>query len=137
MGKFALTKEERLSSRKSIEELFSDGESFLIFPLKIVWKVVDDADFLQPSQAAFSVSKKKFKRAVKRNLLKRRMRESYRSNKHLIYLPLIQQNKKLIFMAIFIGKEILDYSKIEKAMKRVLFRLASEVEKQKSQLKEQ
>ena len=128
MGKFSLTNEERLSSRKSIEDLFSDGESFLIFPLKVVWKVVD-GDFSLPSQVAFSVSKKNYKRAVKRNLLKRRMRESFRKNKYLLYNPLIPKNRKLVFMVIFIGKEILDSPKIEKSMKRVLFRLVEEIEK--------
>jgi len=129
MGKFSLTNEERLSSRKSIEELFSYGESFLIFPLKVVWKIVDDVNFSLPAQVAFSVSKKNFKQAVKRNLLKRKMRESYRTNKNQLYGSLIQKNRKLVFMVIFIGKEIPDASKIEKSMKRVLFRLVEEVEK--------
>ncbi|MEE4286039.1 MAG: ribonuclease P protein component [Mariniphaga sp.] len=118
---FSFKKAERLCSKKQIEKLFSEGNSFLFYPLKVVYA---DVDFSQPypAKAAFTVSKKLFKTAVRRNLIKRRMREAYRLNKQLLVNEVISA-KKIIFF-IYIAKEILDFQTIEKAMKRSLAVLA-------------
>ena len=118
---FSFKKAERLCSKKQIEKLFSEGNSFLYYPLKVVYT---DIDFPEPfpAKAAFSVSKKRFKNAVRRNLIKRRMREAYRLNKHLLILD-ENSSKKAVFF-IYIGKEILDFQAIEKALKRSLVTLA-------------
>ena len=93
MEGFTLHKEERLCSQKIIGDLFTSGESFLAYPLKVVFLKTDlDSS---PVQAAFTVSKRNFKRAVKRNLLKRRMREAYRLNKPGFYEVLVAKNIKL------------------------------------------
>ncbi len=115
MERFTLKKEERLCSPKILGELFISGESFLVYPLKVVFL---KSDLPQPfaAQAAFAVSKRNFKRAVKRNLLKRRMREAYRLNKHLLYDELAARNSHISIIFIFVGKDILDFDKIEKAM---------------------
>jgi ribonuclease P protein component len=118
---FSFKKAERLCSKKQIEKLFSEGNSFLFYPLKVVYM---DFDFPEPfpAKSAFSVSKKRFKTAVQRNLIKRRMREAYRLNKQLFTLD-DNSSKKAVFF-IYIGKEILDFQTIEKAMKRSLAALA-------------
>lgn len=118
---FSFKKAERLCSKKQIEKLFSEGNSFLFYPLKIVYT---DIDFPEPfpAKAVFTVSKKRFKSAVRRNLIKRRMREAYRLNKHLLALNENFSKKAVSF--IYIGKEILDFQPIEKAMKRSLIALA-------------
>ncbi len=67
-----------------------------------------------------SVSKRRFKRAYKRNLLKRRIREAYRLNKHLIF-PLLEKNSVNIAIAfVYLPTGILPYSEIEKAMRATL-----------------
>lgn len=115
MERFTLKKSERLCSHKTLEQLFDSGESFLVFPLKVVF-LKSEMPLLHPAEAAFAVSKRNFKRAVKRNLLKRRMREAYRLNKHLLYDKLTTRNSHISIMFIFVGKDILDFDKIEKAM---------------------
>lgn len=117
-----LKKEERLCSKKIIDRLFAEGTSFLCFPLKIVY-LQSELPTKYSVQAAFTVSKKNFKKAVKRNLLKRRMRESYRTNKHTLYK---ESNKQLAVFFIYIGKEIIDYQRIEAAMKKALTKLQKE-----------
>jgi ribonuclease P protein component len=118
---FSFKKRERLCSKKQIEKLFSEGKTFLFYPLKVIY---DEIDFSEPfpAKVAFAVSKKLFKKAVRRNLIRRRMREAYRLNKHLI-TPGGTSSKKAIFF-IYIGKEVLDFHAIEKAMQRSLAELA-------------
>ena len=117
MERFTLKKEERLCSQIIIGNLFSDGESFLSYPLKIV---LLKTTLPVPVQSAFSVSKRNFKKAVHRNLIKRRMREAFRLNKNDFYEKLKEENCQLALMFIFIGKEISGYQEIEKGMKSAL-----------------
>ena len=126
MEGFTLKKEERLCSQKVLGELFTSGESFLVYPLKIVFL---KTDALQPTpvQAAFAVSKRNFKRAVKRNLMKRRMREAYRLNKPALYDELAAKELHIAAMFIFIGKEIAEFATIEKAMILALRKVAGKV----------
>ena len=67
-------------------------------------------------QVAFTVPKKKFKRAVDRNLLKRRMREAYRLNKSLIEEKNQSKLKDLSIIFIYSSQEILSTEKIGSAM---------------------
>jgi ribonuclease P protein component len=83
MGKFTFRKEERLSKEKQIQELFDKGSSFYLFPFKVLF--LPQADPASPvHQVLISVSKRNFKRAVDRNLIKRRMREAYRLQRQLL-----------------------------------------------------
>lgn len=122
MKPFSLKKEERLCSRKTIEKLFLEGESFFIFPLKVVYLKME-LPVQYPVQAAFSVSKRNFKRAVMRNLLKRRMREAYRLNKESLYNA-FEKEEQLAVMFIYAGREEKEYELIEKSMKQALLKLA-------------
>ena len=119
MEGFTLHKEDRLRSQKIIGEMFSSGESFLCYPLKIVFQ---KTEFLEKNQvqAAFTVSKRNFKRAVKRNLLKRRMREAYRLNRSGFCEVLSEKNIQLAIMFVYIAKDVSEYEIIEKAMNSAL-----------------
>ncbi|MDX9881524.1 MAG: ribonuclease P protein component [Prolixibacteraceae bacterium] len=122
MERFTLKKEERLCSRIIIEKLFSEGESFLSYPMKVVMlKTPLDSSF--PVQSSFSVSKRNFKKAVWRNLIKRRMREAFRLNKNDLYEILKTENIQLAIMFVFIGKEIPDYREIEKGMRNAIYKI--------------
>ncbi len=115
MGEFTLNKNERLCSQKTIGDLFTSGESFLAYPLKVVFLKTEFPE-TDPVQAAFAVSKRNFKRAVKRNLLKRRMREAYRLHKPGFYAEIAEKNHHLAVMFVFIGKDVAEFSQIEKSM---------------------
>lgn len=125
MDQLSFKKEERLCSRKAIERLFFEGESFFIFPLKVVYLKMTLLGQYQV-QAAFSVSRKNFKRAVRRNLLKRRMREAYRLNKESLYQALGHKGQ-LAVMFIYAAREIKDYKSVEKSMKQALLKLANRI----------
>ncbi len=85
MPDFTFKRAERLKSRKVIEQLFKQGQSFAQYPLRIVWVEMAEPRSEFPAQFALSVSKKKFKRAVDRNRIRRLVREAYRLNKHVLY----------------------------------------------------
>ena len=111
---FSFRKKERLSKRKHIQELFEKGSSFYLHPLKVYFRPNLDSD---SNQVLISVSARNFKRAVDRNLIKRRMREAYRLNKHK--LP----SNHLALAFIYSAKEILSFQGIEQKMLMAFGRL--------------
>ena len=110
MGKFTFKKEERLSKEKIIQELFDTGSSFYLYPFKVFFLRNRDGEY-PFHQILISVSKKNFKKAVDRNLIKRRIREGYRLNKN----QLADQNKLLIAY-IYSAKEILPSAQIHERL---------------------
>jgi len=115
-------KEEKLKSKKLIDELFSSGKSVKAFPLVMIYKQSDLYEGVV-LKAGFSVSRKKFKRAVDRNKVKRRMREAYRLNKAEILSGL---NHQYSVMFICIASEIPPYREVEKAVIKLLSSLIQE-----------
>ena len=123
MEKYTFKKAERLKSRKIIERIFNrEGHSLVTFPILTVWLETSlNSNF--PAQATFSVSKKKFKKAVQRNRIKRLMREAYRLNKSKFYESLSAKEKQVAVMFVYIAKEEMTFEEIESKMKQCLKRL--------------
>ena len=105
MGKFTFRKEERLTKEKNIQELFEKGSSFYLYPLRVYFQKITEPE--STHQVMFSVSKRNFKNATDRNLIKRRMREAYRLNK-----TAIPGTSKLQMAYIYTAKEILTFELI-------------------------
>lgn len=125
---YTFKKEERLCSKKLLDKLFHNGSSFLLYPFRITWLVTDQLPAEVPVQVVISVSKRKFRRAVDRNLLKRRMREIYRQNKaEMVYSRL---DKPLLLAISYIGNDISEYRFMEKKLKLGLDKLRQQFEEQ-------
>jgi ribonuclease P protein component len=111
---YSFSKEERLCSKKLIDRLFHSGSSFLLYPFRISW-VSEPLPAGTPVQVLISVPKKKFKRAVDRNLLKRRIREVYRLQKSQNLYPFLNEHSCSILLGVnYIGKEIGEYPFLER-----------------------
>ena len=118
--KFTFPKQERLSWKRHIDLLFANGRSFVAFPLRVIYLPVEEDALPAPASVLISVPKKKFKRAVKRNLIKRRMREAYRIHKQELFDALAKNRQRMLVAFLYLDKEILPFSDIEKAMQKAL-----------------
>ncbi|MBE5318820.1 ribonuclease P protein component [Pedobacter sp. MR2016-19] len=113
---YTFKKEERLCSRKHLDLLFKSGSSFLLYPFRISYLFVDAPANVQ-AQVVINVPKKRYKRAVDRNLLKRRIREAYRLNKQdKFYMSLPADRGLLLFSIQFVGKDKYEFAFIEKKL---------------------
>lgn len=118
-----LRKPERLNKKTVIEKMFTGGSSsFSVFPLRVVYLPVEELD--APVSILVSVSKRRFKRAVKRNRVKRQIREAYRMNKQILVDALTEKQSRLAIAFIYLSDGLVDSSIIEGRMKTALARIA-------------
>lgn len=117
---------ERLSAKRSIAFLFEQGQSFVVPPLKIVWKITEEPQF--PVTVLFSVPKKNFPVSPDRSRIKRLMRESYRLHKSDFIGAVAQKNLYLHVAFIFIGKQLPEYTSVEEKIISALKKLHHELE---------
>ena len=118
MPEFTFKKEEKLKSRKIIGKLFSAGQSFGAFPLRLVWLEMNEKHGKSPIKFSVTVPKRAFPKAISRNRIKRLMREAWRLNKFWLY-DKIDSEKQFAFMVIYTGREEKSLKEIENAMRRM------------------
>lgn len=123
--RFTLSKEERICSKKLINELFTgNGRSMTAFPLRVVFMkrtIVDD----QPRAAMLvSVPKRYFKHAVDRNRVKRQVREVFRRNKSIITQNLTDDHEAVAMAFVWLTDEKFPSSEVENRMVRLLTRIS-------------
>ena len=119
--KYGLPKERRIKRQKIFDALLHEGESVFEYPLKIVF-VQTGLPFEVPYQVAFGVSKKKFKKAVKRNRVKRVMREAFRLN-----AGVLEEEKNLALLVIYVSKELPDFHSLMEVTDRLLNRIKEKI----------
>lgn len=123
---FTLPKKEKLKSKKLIEQLFAEGRTLAHYPIRLIYlktKLEDNAKI----KIGVTVSKRNFKSAVKRNRIKRLMRESYRLNKSQIFNNI---EGDYAFMFLYLGKEMPDQKKISETMIHLIQKFYRETTKE-------
>ena len=129
MSLFSLSKSEILSSKKSIDDLFKTGKSFSEGNFKIIYKFIK-SDLVPTSQVLFSAPKRYHPKAVRRNRIKRLMREAYRLNKQELHNWLVIHKQQCLFVILFTGSEKPDFTQFEYTINNLLIRLIDQGQKQ-------
>lgn len=123
---YTFTKEEKLCSKKLLDALFSEGSSFISYPLRISFlKYSLESNF--PVQVVFVAAKKRYRRANRRNRLKRLMREAYRLQKNDLYEELKRIDIKILLSINYIGSEELCFQQILLQTNNALTKLKTQI----------
>lgn len=120
------SRSERLKSRKLLGQLFREGQSYMAYPIRVVWKPLSETEraaaFFSENRAqvAISVPKRFFKTAVARNRLKRQIREAYRLHKDELYEKLAAADLHIAVTLVLVAKEAVAYSEIEAGIGKMI-----------------
>ena len=117
-----LSREERLRTKRRLERLFGQGSGGFVYPIRYIYLIDKGSETAaaqtgKPAGVLFSVPKKFHKRANKRNLLRRRMREAYRLNKSLLTEGGVCGADLALVYSV---KDIADYKRIENAVRKIM-----------------
>ena len=128
---FTLGKEERLKSRKQIENLFDNGKSFVVAPFRVYF-IVNNELAIQKGESGLKfgtgVSAKNFKKAVDRNRIKRLTREAWRLQKNEIREKAKETQIQLNVFFIYTGKELPDFTTVKDKVAIALKKLADKID---------
>lgn len=123
MERNTLSKSERLNKKLIIDRLFAGGnKSLLAYPLRVVYMPVEQGD--DRACMLVSVPKKRFRRAVKRNRVKRQVREAYRKNKYTLWHVLEEVDISLALGFIWLDDKFYASDEVEEKVKNLLIRIA-------------
>lgn len=119
------SKQERLTSKTLIQELFQKGSSFYIYPFRVKFL---DTNTHSGVKVVIAVPKKTFKKAVDRNYIRRRIKEAYRLNKNALLSLILSRGIGLSLAVIYVGKEKMGFKEAENKLNSVLTRLQKEIQ---------
>lgn len=120
----SFSKSERLCGVKAVSGLFAEGRTLNLPPLRLICRITPATDELQPARVLVTVPKRHFKRAVDRNLMRRRIREAWRRNKEPLLAILRHKGRHADLAIIWTGTEIKKYDETEKAVKEMISRVS-------------
>lgn len=130
MAAHTLTKRERLCSMRLTDQLFNGAgsHSMAVFPIRVVWMEKERDEHESPVQILVSVSKRRFKHAVKRNRVKRQLREAYRLAKQPLYDKLEATPQRSVSMAfIWLADELYSSAEVANRVKKLIVRMVEKL----------
>lgn len=127
MESLSLPKNQRLCSQRAIDQLFSQGNSTIAYPLRAVFRFDAEGSELPPARFMITVPKKKIRHAVGRVLMRRRIREAYRLNRQLLFPALDEAHTRADIALVYLSSDLADYQTIEKCIHTILDHIAIKV----------
>lgn len=124
--RFTFKKNEKLCHKRQIDYLFENGRWIRSNSIRVIYRESED-NLPVNVQVLFSAPKKIHRRAVTRNLLKRRMREAYRLNSKELKNVLTEKDKNLLLAFVYGHEEIFSYAVIQSEMKNLLAQIERRV----------
>lgn len=125
---FTFPRREKLKSRVLLQKLFEEGHTVSKYPVRLIFLNTPLPEEVQ-FQATMAVPKRNFKSAVKRNRIKRLMREAYRRNKPSTFNKVVG-SYALLFL--YLGKDTPPFQLVEKGVKEVLESFIKEISNEKA-----
>lgn len=122
MASFKFGKQEKLKSRKLIDQLFAEGKNISASPLRLVY-IKPAVEMDATVKTGVSVSSRNFKKAVDRNRIKRLLREAYRLNKEALLQHLHSTQQQLAVFIIYTDRSLPEFSVINQKMQVILYKL--------------
>lgn len=124
--RYTFRKEEKLCSQKIISGLFQPGFFIAKFPIRIhaMFTELPLPDIA--AQVMFVVGKKRFKRSVDRNRIKRVLRELYRLKKNALYDALALSGKTVALAIFYTSDKLPDYKMLEPVFDKAFEKLIDE-----------
>ena len=117
---------ERIKSRKLLEDLYQNGEQIKSFPFRLKYKKFEFDKGAQV-QIVVSVPKRNVKKAVQRNRLKRQIKEIYRLNKDVLLSQFTGKKEGMALFLIYTGQPDQDYSYLEEKLIGLLKKLQEKI----------
>lgn len=125
--RYFFKKEEKLTGEKRVESLFTEGKSFVAYPLRVVY-IERSSQNPEAPKILISIPKKRIRSAIKRNRLKRLTREAYRLNKHILNEVSGGNFGSLEIAFVYVKDELTDFTVVEKGMRKALFEIKKNLE---------
>lgn len=125
--RFTLSRGERLRSSKIIKALFQDGTSGFLYPFRYSFVLLPAGESGYPVQVLFAVPKRRIRKAVFRNLIRRRSKEAFRLHKHILAEPLKKGAKTVAILFTYIANEPEAWAVIEKKIVLLLREIETRV----------
>lgn len=124
--KFGYSKKEKLKGRKIIQQVFGEGKSFMVFPLKIFY--CQELSLENPGiKIGFGAGSRNFKKAVERNRIKRLIREAYRLEKEPLCNYLLHHKKKASVFILYVNKIMPENDIIKEKLPKALQKLITKI----------
>ena len=123
--KLTFNKSQHLCGETTISQLFREGKAFLVFPLRVVYRVMprENTDKRPAVRVLTSVPKKQFKHAVDRNRFKRLIRESYRLQQHELNEGLETQGLVMDVAFTAVHNQLPEFDFLKSRMAKILSKL--------------
>ena len=109
---------------KAVSELFAEGKAINLPSLRVVCRFLPATPEIQTVRVLITVPKRHFKKAVDRNLMRRRLKEAWRKNKQPLILLMQQGGRRAEIALIWTDTVIKPYSLAEKCITDAIARVS-------------